>query len=75
MENEEETMKVVKIVYEAFQLNGIHPQQAVSSMIYMISAIVQLQTNNPREILCMISQDFLNLSQAVEKNAPEVKQD
>ena len=75
MENEEEIMNVVKILYDAFQLNGINPQQAVHSMVYMISAIVQLQTKNPREILCLISQDFLNISQAVGKDAPEVKED
>lgn len=74
MENEEEIMKVVKILYEAFQINGIKPGDAVSAMVYMIASVVQLQYKNPRELICAISQDLLNLSQVIGKSVSEVKE-
>lgn len=78
MENEEffdANMKIISGLYEYFQVNKITPDMALSAMVYLIPAIVQTTYKKPRELLCAISQDLLNLSQVVPKDMPEVKED
>lgn len=78
MENEEylqANMKIISGLYEYFQVNKITPDMALSAMIYMIPAIVQITYKKPRELLVAISQDLLNLSQAIGKDSSEVKED
>ena len=67
-ENQEELMKVVILVYNVFHEHKIDPSEALSAMIYMIGATVQQLAKKPREMLCCIAQDFLNLSQAIPKD-------
>jgi hypothetical protein len=74
-ENQEELMKVVIVIYNVFQEHKIDPDVALSAMIYMIGATVQQLAKKPREMLCCIAQDFLNLSQAVEKDKTQPKED
>ena len=75
MENKEKILKVISGMNEYFNLNQISPDVAMTAMIYMIPAIIQTQFQKPRELLVAVSQDFLNLSQAIAKDVPEVKED
>jgi hypothetical protein len=72
-DEEEELMKVVIVIYNIFQEHKIDPDVALSAMIYMIGATVQQLAKKPREMLCCIAQDFLNLSQAVPKDKSQTE--
>jgi hypothetical protein len=72
-EDQEELMKVAIKLYNVFHEDKITPDVALTAMIYMIGATIQQLAKKPREMLCCIAQDFLNLSQAVEKNKTQTE--